>query len=147
MRQPHSAIDGQPTGEPVLIFQKQGFHISPNPFALAQGRVASVAGDNSEKLVVARPKCLETCTGIVLPVIDCQRNYTAEVVGTPVILRNYNARVRLADIAADVVGTIEVIEGRDREHSSRSDGVQLGKIDQVILLVFDITYTQGFLAG
>src|SRR4029077_19321772 len=51
MSEPHSAVDGQPTGELVLIFQKQRFHISPNQLALSERRIAAIAGDNSKELI------------------------------------------------------------------------------------------------
>ena len=48
-------------------------------------------------------------------------------------------------IAAGVVGAIEVVEGRDGKNGSSVDGVQPGKIDQVIAFVFDVTNAGGLL--
>ena len=62
----------QPTGELVLILQKQRFHISPNHFALAQRRIAAIAGDNAEELIVACPEYLEPGPSVVFAVIDGQ---------------------------------------------------------------------------
>ena len=36
MREPHSAVQGQPAGELVLIFQEKRFHVSPNHLALTE---------------------------------------------------------------------------------------------------------------
>src|SRR6476661_6526071 len=145
MRQPYSAVDGQPAGELVLIFQKQRFHVPPYDFTLAQGRIAAIAGDHSEELVVARPEDLNTATKIVLAVIDGQRSHAPHVVRAPVILGNHHVGIGLPDIIANVVGLVEVVEGRNRQDGPWADDMQPGKIDQIIALVFYVPNTAGLL--
>src|SRR5207253_6308039 len=43
-----------------------------------------------------------------------------------------------ADKTAAVVGTIEVVEGRDGQYCAAADGVQPGEVHESIALVFDI---------
>ena len=137
----------QPTREFVLIFEEERFDVSPNLLALAERRVAAVAGDDSEELIVARAEYLKPSAGIVLPVIDGERNHAAEVVGAAIVIGNDDVGIGLADIAAGIVSAVEVVEGRDSQHASGVDSVQPGKIDQVIALVFHVANARGLLVG
>src|SRR6185437_8955598 len=145
MCQPHSAVDSHPVGKFVLIFQKQRFHVPPHYFALAQGRIAAIAGDHSKELVVTRPEDLKTAAKIVLAVIDGQRNHAPHVVRAPVVLGNHHVGIGLTDIIANVMGLVEMVEGRHRQDGPRTDDMQPGKIDQIIALVLYVTNTQGLL--
>src|SRR5439155_15560117 len=93
MCKPDSAVQGQPTGELVLILEEERFDISPYPFALAERRVAAVTGDDSEELIVAGAEHLEAGAGVVLSTIDGQRCDPAEVIGAAIVIGNDDPRV------------------------------------------------------
>src|SRR5215831_16384582 len=52
---------------------------------------------------------------------------------------NDDIRIGLADVIANVMGAVEVIEGRDRKHSSGANCVQPGEVNEVVALVLDIS--------
>ena len=137
MGQADAGAEREPTGELVLVFEKQRLHIPPNPLPLRL-RIAAAPLHGGEKLVVASSPQLNSCVGVVLSPLDGDRRDSAHVVGASVVLGNGEVGVRWADKAAAVVCTIEVIERRNGQYRAAAYGVQPGEVGESIALVFDI---------
>src|SRR6266550_544269 len=90
---------------------------------------------------------LNSCVGVVLPPRDGDGCHSAEVVGAAIVFGNGELRVRRAYRAADVVRTVEVVEGRDGQYRAAAYGVQPGEVHESIALVLDIADAGGDLLG
>src|SRR5262249_51526440 len=145
MRQADTPVQRQPAGGSELILQEDRFHVSPQRLAMAQRRSAAVTGNDSEELVIALAKHLEAGTGIVTPADDADLRDAALVVRATVDFRNHRCISRVAVELPNVMSAIEVVEGRDRDHSALSDGMQPGEIHQRIAFFFHVANAEGLL--
>src|ERR1700682_3824409 len=109
MSEANAGVEGKPTGELVLVFEKQRLYIPPDHLPLRL-RIAAVPLPGGEKLIVACSPQLYACVGIVFSSRDGDRRDSAHVGGASVVLRNVEVGVRLADGAAAVVCAVEVVE-------------------------------------
>ena len=90
---------------------------------------------------------LESGVGIVRPRVDADRGHAADVVRRTVVVGNGEIGVGFADVSADIVSTVEMVERRDRQYRPRADGVQPGEIYECVALVFYVTDACGLLVG
>ena len=117
MSEANAGVEGEPASELVLIFEEQRLHVSPDSLPLRL-RVAAVPLHSGKELIVTSSPQLNPCVGVVFSPPDGDRGDSAQIVGASVVLGNGEVRIRLADGAAAIVGTIKVIEGRDGQQDS-----------------------------
>ena len=117
MRQAHAAIQSQPMRDLKLILQKQSRCASPHRLPFCDGCIAAVTGDDAEELVVALAENLHAPAETMSTMPVGKRNYSSDIVRSAIILRDHHSRIRHAAVPADVVRSVEVVEGRNRQHS------------------------------
>ena len=74
---------------------------------------------------------------------DGKRHHATSVVGATVVFRDNRRVLR----PTDIVGAVEVVEGRDGQHRALADGVQPGKIYERIALILNLANATGLLVG
>src|SRR5712671_5163955 len=104
MREPDSAVQGQPRIHLVLILKKHRLQLSTQNVTLANVVAAAVVCDQPEKSAVVLAECVNPGAGVVLAIDRAHRNLTAGITRRAIVRRAWRiVRATFEGCAVEVV--------------------------------------------